>query len=286
MTKAVAILGTGMTAFVAAQAIEHYFHGDVEFVIYGPNMKPVQSGAKWYEREIPEVNVLSRMVSTESVGTAGEYIKKIGGPITRYTSARNNFLAFNYHDAHQLLWEKFNKDIVEIAPDLNLIENGEWGQYDFVFNTAPRINFFSPDQHHFFSATRHWRLDEVYGGHGLPYAASADRNKNIMIFDGTPDSSWFRITQTFGLVSIEWPFEKKPPIQDLFVEILPLAVPKELGLVHVESAWRDGTTLAHVGAVARWEPSTDVGEVYEQVLEVLTASEKKAEDDYDSRGYL
>lgn len=273
-----------MASFVAAQAASHA-HRSAEAILFGPNRRPSAAGARWYEREIPGVDVLSRTVKTQSDGDPGEYIKKVGGPVSAYFRVRNNFLAFNYNDAHEFLWEKFQGRILETDVDYHMVSTAHWGDYDFVINTMPRPTFYPREDHAMFAATRHWRSDELNDGTTNPFTLPGNQDKNLMIFDGLKESSWFRISQMFGLMSVEWGFHKRPPIENVFLEILPLGVPAEVGLNTIIPEWRGTTALAHVGALAQWEPSTDVGEVYQQTLDILNYNwEEYVRYDDDRRG--
>lgn len=278
-----AVLGTGMAGMVAAHAVRN-FDPSAEIVIYGVNREPTPTGARWYERAIPDVNVMSRMVTTESAGDPQNYGVKLGGPVSEYFRARPDFLAFNYWDANYKLWDQYQDNIIQLDPDFEMIQKSSWDDCDFVINTAPRPNFYDRSEHGMFAATRHWRIDEGRNANEAtnPYrnVLPGNQDKHLMIFDGTEDSSWFRITQVFGLMSVEWGFHQKPPIAGAYVEILPLQTPTEMGLHDVIPRWKGTTALAHVGAVAKWKPSTDVGEVFGDVTKVL---EGDFGDD-DSRG--
>lgn len=265
----VGILGTGIAGFVAAHAVAQ-FDPDATIVMYGPNRAPIQTGARFFEREIPGLDTVNRMCRVESIGDFDDYKTKIGNPISKYFKPRPDFLAFNYWEAYQELWKIYNSTVIQLEPDYELIHGNTWDDFDYLFNTAARPNFYPKEDHQMFAATRHWRIDDSDDGPRNPYVVGyAKHGLNKMIFDGSPSSSWFRITQLFGLMSVEWPFNKKPPITGTYLEILPLGVPKELGLRHVTPNWRGTKALAHVGAVAQWLPSTDVGEVYGQVQQVL-----------------
>ena len=279
----VAILGTGMAGLVAAHAV-YTKDQSATIVLYGVNREPLPSGARWYEREIPGVNVMKRMVKTESAGDPKNYGVKLGGPVSEYFRARPDFLAFDYWDANMELWKGYGDNIIQLDPDFEMISESLWDDCDFVINTTPRPNFYETSEHGMFAATRHWRIDESGNTDEPtnPYRniLPGNQDKNLMIFDGTEDSSWFRITQVFGLMSVEWGFHQKPPIAGSYVEILPLTVPKEMDLKDTVPGWKGTKALAHVGAVARWKPSTDVGEVFGDVTRVL---EGDFGDD-DSRG--
>lgn len=276
----VGILGTGMSGFVAAHAVRQHDH-TAQIVMYGADRRPIASGARWYERMIPGLDVTNRMCSVQSAGDADDYSTKVGGPISLYFKARPEFLAFNYWEGYEKLYDAYNSNIIQLEPDHKLIQSSSWDDFDYVINTSPRPNFYSKEEHGMFAATRHWRVDEHFEGK-MPYVLPGKADKQLMIFDATEDSSYFRISQLFGLMSVEWGFHKKPPIAGSYIEILPLQVAPEVGLRDTIAGWRGTKAMAHVGAVARWEPSTDVGEVFRDVTKVL-------EGDYgddDSGGHI
>lgn len=287
MTINVAIIGTGMDGLVAAEAVRNFYHGEANLVLFGPNRKPSAAGARWYERQIPGLDVINRIVKTQSVGDVNNYISKVGGPVSNYFRVRNDFLAFNYNDTHEYLWEKFQGNIIESDPNYEFVSGiGQhhvaWSGFDFVFNTMPRPIFYPKEDHSMFAATRHWRLDEMNDGTINPYTLPGNQDKNLMIFDGTDNASYFRVSQLFGLMSVEWGFHNRPPLEGVYLEILPLGVPVEVGLRTIIPGWRDTQALAHVGALATWRPSTDVGEVYADVSDVLGGIwDGEAADDYD-----
>lgn len=269
----VAILGTTLAGYVAAHAVTNHFSNssELEIVMYGANQRPQEAGARFYEREIPGVPAQTAMVTTESAGRAEDYASKLNSPMSKYFRARKDFLAFSYWEAYKYLHTMYNHHVIQLEPSYDLVHDSSWTDCNYVINTAPRPLFYPVEDAGMFAATRHWRIDEAPDSDPNPYTAGLKQNqeKNLMIFDGTNDSSWFRISQLFGLMSVEWGFHKKPPIAGAYVEILPLGVASGSGLTNITPGWRGTTALAHVGAVARWEPSTDVGEVYEQTIKVL-----------------
>ena len=279
----IAILGTGMQGLIAAHAVSEFskvnWEDGHDIVMYGPNRTPIVAGARFYEREIPglEIPVRSRMVTTESSGKADDYVTKVGHPITKYFKARPSFLAFDYHHTHRILHDMYSDEIIQLSIDKELFETSLWDDCDYVINTMPRAMFYGKEDHPLFAATRHWRIDEE--GDKMPYSIpDGNVDKQLMIFDGTEDTSWFRITQLFGLISVEWGFHKKPPIAGTYMEVLPLAVPEEMGLANVVPGWKGTRALAHVGAFARWEPSTDVAEVFSQTQSILKGEWSDADE--------
>lgn len=269
----IAILGTGFPAMIVAHAVEdHFKNEDHEIVMYGPNLRPVSAGARFYERQIPGVEARQAMCETQSAGDADDYAEKVGGPITEYNRPRPDFLAFSSNDASKQLWERYNHHIIQLPLDKDLIRSSTWDDCDYVLSTIPRPMWYSRQESHLFAATRHWRLDECHEGPeaiGSPYSLGKPYDRNLMIFDSTEDSSFFKITQLFGLMTVEWGFHKKPPISDAYLEILPLATPPGMGLRDVVPNWQGTMALAHLGPVARWRASSDLGAVYFDTKKVL-----------------
>ena len=265
-----AILGTGFPALIAAYAVEKYCDATdqpSEVVLYGQESTPERHGARWYEREIPGLKIKSAMVTVQAVGDVDDYIAKLNGPLTEYNRPRPDFLAFDYHEANLLLHNRFADRMSAMGINPKNLDEFSWDDCDFVFSTIPRPAFFGREESKMFAATRHWRLDEP--SDQQRFAQEGDISKNICIFDGSKNSGWYRVMQTFGLISVEWPFDKKPPLEDLYTEILPLSAAPDLKLRNVDPLWRAKTTFAHVGPLARWSPCTDLGEVYFDVMKVL-----------------
>ncbi len=272
----VAILGSGFPALIAAHAV-HVFAKSTDIplpkvIIYGSADRPVKIGAKWYEREIPMMPgdlIRQRMVDVSTSGEADDYNLKLKGPVTAYNRPRANFLAFDYHQTYQQLWAEYNSIICTLQIDRQTFDDLDWWRdFELIINTQPRPMFYAPDQMQLFGATRHWRLDEVEG-ETMQYASVMQASENFMIFDSTADVSWYRISRVFDLMSVEWPYDKKPPISGVNQEILPLGTPPELGLTDVEPDWRGGRSLAHIGPLARWRPCSDLGELYFDTMEIL-----------------
>lgn len=267
----IAIIGTNLAGYIAAHAITRNFANskDLELVIYGVDKRPDEIGARFFEREIPGVPAQSAMCNTESSGRPEDYASKLNSPMSKYFRARPNFVAHNYWEAYKFLHTLYRHHIIQMPIDYQMIQDSSWADCDYVFNAGPRPSFYPIEDMAMFAATRHWRLDEQKG-EDSPYSAlKQNQEKNLMIFDGSEESSWFRISQLFGLMTVEWGFHKKPPIAGAYVEILPLGLSSAVALPPITPGWRGTTALAHVGAMGRWEPSTDVGEVYDQVIRVL-----------------
>ena len=270
------ILGTGFPAMIVTHAITIYCKSTdkpaPKIVMYGSSNPPQKVGARFYEREIPMMpgeKIKSRTVSTESKGEIEDYIEKLGGPLTAYNRPRPEFLAFDYHQTYAQLWEKYAGHISPLFMSVEDVNKSSWDGVDFVFNTLPRPAFFGRREAQLFAASRHWRLDESEANADFAYSGVKSGDQNFIIFDGSTEASWYRITNIFGLMSIEWQHEKRPPIQDVLPEILPLGVPKEMGLLDTYPTWRENTVLTHVGPLARWRPCTDIAEVYFDTMKVL-----------------
>lgn len=271
----ITVAGTGLPALIVAHAATKWSEwngNDLELTIYGEHEPYVPLGAKWFETAIPDILVPSAIVETQSVGDPEDYISKICSPISPYNQARADFYAYDYHSAHEQLSSKYHNKLFAMSIDRKTVqEYPEVVDVDYVFNTMPRPIFY-PQASGSFSASRQWRLDEgrEKGIYSIP---GENGDRNVMIYDGTLDTSWYRISQLFGLISVEWPFNKKPPISGVYLEILPLGAAPDLGLEDVRPGWRGTKAMAHFGPLAQWRPSTDIGSIFGEVLNILNTFE-------------
>jgi hypothetical protein len=270
----VAVLGTSMSGFMAAHAATEFCKTkgfDVpEVVLYGPSQKYRPAGARFYERKVPGIDVEAFMVKCEVAGSFDDYANKIEGPITIYNKPRPDFLAYDYHTAYSVLFDKFKDHIVPQLFNRESLETYPWFDFDFVINTMPRPTFYHPDEMGMFAASRQWRMDESIDDETMSYRTHGGVSNNHMIFDGTKQSSFYRISQLFTLMTVEWAYTHKPPIAGAYLEILPLGIARDAALTNITEGWHGTRALVHAGPMARWEPDRDISNVFLQVEEFLS----------------
>lgn len=249
MISSAAIVGCGPSGMVIAHACHQM---GMPFIIYAPKKPSFISGAQYLHTDI---DVRADGISPKTVhytfkGTEHHYEKKIYGRLpngleTSWAKFNGDVEAWPLIDIYHWLWDQYAHRITgdwvtkewmkELAADGSVI----------VFNTAPLKKLF-PDASSFCS-------ERVQIVNGICFAP-----QETIVYNGEPGVPWYRSSNLWGHMSIEYPEAAK----------IPPAI-AQYGRVLVEKPLYAKVDIPGVilsGRYGRWEKGVLVDESYHQAI--------------------
>jgi hypothetical protein len=218
------ILGAGPSGLIAAQAcvragvrpenltvltkFEKHWLSAEERTIFRPR-KSHLFGAQYLQGQVPGVvNKPDAKISVEFRGTVDGYREKVYGPdyVGRPFPAEfwDPHPAWDIRAVYDRLWNKFEECIIPVEP-FNRTDFGDFydsflKDFDVVISTIPRKTICTDPAHEF-------RSQVVYA---IGDAPSLSRKcpipcpPNTVIYNGSPEGSWYRVCNVFGHTTAEW----------------------------------------------------------------------------------
>lgn len=209
----VAVLGCGPAGLMAAHAaaIAEY---DVH--IYSKKHKSPMPGAQYLHAPVPMITPnTGSLINYEFRGSLDEYRIKVYGErearvLVSPAALSPQHEAWDLRAAYDLLWEIYGGYVQDREIDPRWIsELLESGQYDAVLSTLP-LSRICKDLSHGFTVCGIWAAAEE----DAPLRVA----DNTVVCEGRTPPGWYRASNVFGHVSMEWPDDKRPPVSVIKVE--------------------------------------------------------------------
>lgn len=203
----VIILGCGPAGLMAAHGAVHAGAG---IKIISTKRKSELFGAQYLHAPIPDISDGERVqVKYLLTGSPDEYRHKVYGDTWDGTVSAEDLDtdhdAWNIREAYDRLWEQYHRDIfdVQVVPSIiaSLADSA-----DIVISTIPRPALCTRG-HTFGSADIYAAGDAPERGVRIPYTAP----DNTVICSGHADQAWYRLSNVFGMHTVEWPGSLKMP---------------------------------------------------------------------------
>jgi len=272
MPRAV-ILGCGPAGLLAAHAaVTSGMFGEID--IYSRKIKSTLYGAQYMHEYIP---LLDMGDSTEVdqkliVGSAHDYAKKVYAElynplaVNSATAFDGVTLAWDIRYMYDELWRRYSDLIADLVVDgaamAALIDKLRQGGNTHVFSTIPR-NATCIEPSHRFEFKYIWAAGETVqrklDGFDIP--------DNKILLNAGEAPRWYRLSQVFGMKTVEWPDSKqKPPVEGVAHVSKPLSTTCDCWMresVHFlgrYGKWQKGV-LAHT---AYFETANIIHELYKQ----------------------
>jgi hypothetical protein len=269
--KKVLILGCGPAGLMAAQAVAET--GWLEPVIASKKRKSEMYGAQYLHAPIPGVDA-GAPFEVEYVlrGTIGDYRNKVYGPAYRGNVSPEDLaeshMGWDIRQTYDTLWKRFQHAIVDVnftspqeASAFVLHSHAE-GQFAHYISTIP-APLLCTDPSHGFSSQQVWAVgDAPERGIFSPIKVE----ENTVVCSGERDTSWYRASNILGYHTVEWPMNRKPPIEGISGVTKPLETNCTC-LPFVHRAGRYGT----------WRKGVLSHEAYFETFHGLTAGGQDAE---------
>lgn len=267
--RPVYVLGAGPSGLVAAWAAARAGH-PIAILSRGA-VKSEIHGCQYLHREIPGIGQHDTTVRIETRGEAEDYASKVYGPQYQGHVSFSDYagsptvVAYDLREMYDRLWNLFGPEVqaINFNPQTLPYWTTSLGDDAIVISTIPALALCANEEHL-------WRSQSVWAIGQTPDSPPpfTTQSDNTIIYDGTRDSGWYRLSQVFGRTTIEWPFRdgQKPPISGV------VRVEKPLG---TNCDCHPG--IYRAGRFGEWKKGRLVHHVYDLVEDLLIRIRDKGE---------
>lgn len=271
--KAVAILGSGPAAFLAAHAVGLCGY---PIAMFSMEEKSNIAGAQFLHVPIPECceDLQPTLITYRVRGDAETYMEKVygerGAPFVSFSSVEDGNVqqAWNMVGVYDRLWDFWSASMnqQQVTP-MWLHEHMD--DFAFVVSAIPKTAL----------CWSHSPITPIYGegierpqGIGMYHSFTEQEvfiaptcveplPDDTVLYDGTLDRSWYRSSNLFGVQGTEWSAgSRRPPIPNLVSIKKPLATTCD--------CFPD---VVHVGRYGRWQKGVLVHDAFEATVRRLHA---------------
>ena len=271
--RRVAILGAGPAGLMAAQAA--YERGYEPTIFSRPPLgdragsvaKSDLHGCQYLHAPVPNPSFAGgsgHAVAYTLRGTSEGYRMKVYGTTDsrvavspdEYGNAEPH-MAWDLRLVYEKLWHRWEPKMrpMNITPEEVhiMLGRGAWAK---VFSTVP-AHALCMDPAHQFRAQSVWAMGQREGSQDFPFACPPF----TVVCNGERDTGWYRIANVFGMTTVEWAGEKKPPIK---------------GVVRVEKPLDTNCTchqeagLVRLGRFGKWQKGVLVHTAYTEAKASLS----------------
>jgi len=271
MIKPIAIIGIGPSGLAAAHACR--LAGVPMSIFSRDDQKSLLGGAQFLHRGLPLINEKenSFKIHYSLVGDSHVYREKVYGnepvPFVSMDNVQHGQVvtAWSLIDTYEELWNELVEtntlNIEKVHP--SLIQGWiEKGFFSAIISSAPRPSVCRSQagmgyRTHTFVSQRIRILGESVLGNAFD---------NTIIYDGTPNVSWYRTSRINGIGSTEWGdqwVEKKLPYEGKFM-IVRKPIRTDC------NCWQSKSIpFLYVGRFGRWEKGELVHMAFDRTVELL-----------------
>lgn len=187
-------------------------------IIISQARKSFLRGAQYLHRPIPLATATEPFrVTYDLLGSAEEYRRKVYTPDYRGTVSPEDLTESHYgwdiRTTYDWLWTTYGgfvkKERFEKNEPRKIKQILHWAKADVVISTIPAMLLcYNPG--HLFNSQYIWSLGEDEA------KEICNPAMNKVLCNGLDAPAWYRMANIQGHVTIEWPDDKKPPLQNLF----------------------------------------------------------------------
>lgn len=218
----VVILGCGPSGIFAAHAA---VQAGKDVRIFSRKRVSQMYGAQYLQGPVPGLSLLPSVDVTYTLqGSSDEYAQKVYGD-TRppFIISRPTMKAWDIREAYENGWKAYEQLITPMSgiSQKSLSPNYPNGhgalarayadsKYTQIISTIPAPSLCTKSGEHTFRGRNIWALGSAPElGQLLNDFEVPD---NTVINNGEKAPSWYRVSNVFNYKTVEWPFERKPPV--------------------------------------------------------------------------
>lgn len=269
--RRVAILGAGPSGLLAAQAAYERGYDPVIFSRpplgdrLGSVAKSDLHGCQYLHAPVPDPTFAGgpgRPVAYTLRGTSDGYrLKVYGTNDSRIAVSPDEYgqaephMAWDLRLVYDKLWARWEPKMrpMHITPEeVAIALKGPWVK---VLSTVP-APVLCHDPAHQFTAQPIWAMGQREGTQDFPFACPPF----TVVCNGERDTGWYRIANVFGMTTVEWAGERKPPIKGVVRVEKPVATNCTC---HVEAG------LVRLGRFGKWQKGVLVHTAYTETKALL-----------------
>lgn len=252
----IAVLGCGPAGLLAAHAAHR---AGIRPAIFSRAVPSSIGGAQYLHCAIPEVTSQTPdgTVMYQKNGSAAGYARKVYGDTNAETSWKEyegEHEIWNMRMAYNNLWHRYESCIVDQEIDAERLESLQ-RQYDLIISSIPApVLCLHPNRHIF----RAQQVGIVY--REMPAKDQHEGDLNLIVYDGRPETPWYRSSYIFGWLGDEYP---------------PGASPTHAVMVN-KPLWTDcdcHAEVVRVGRYGRYEKRALIHHAFAQVEAILASTD-------------
>jgi hypothetical protein len=261
MANKAIILGCGPAGLLAAHAAEM---AGWEYVIWSEHKKSRIGGAQFLHSAIPDLTspTPDATVRFQHDGDAAGYARKVYGngyAPTSWGEYNGDQAVWNMRVAYDRLWQKQECmiDDKKVRPDdvRGAMEDGS-----VVISTIPRPAI-CKDPTHLFSFQQVWFTYEH-----IPHL---EKSLNFVVYNGRPETRWYRFSQLFGWLSKEWSDEQAAVAESEGRKLISVQKPTD----HNCNCWMSWAQFQPMGRYGRWKKGELIHHAFWKTVETLAQLE-------------
>lgn len=207
-----AVLGCGPAGLFAAHAL---IQRGWDVTVFSKKRKSTMYGAQYLHAPIPGLTPEDAepiKVQYLLEGSVADYQTKVYGSMPVKTSVEllsSTHQAWDIRQAYDAAWDAYGERVVHRVIGPEWMADGELDRFRHVVSSVPLIAICGMLDVHQFHTTNIWAIgDAPDRGQYAPFRPPAD----TVLCDGTRDRGWYRASNIFGHVTVEWPGNRKPPL--------------------------------------------------------------------------
>ena len=227
MTKTVLVLGCGPAGLFAAHAAK--MAGFAPLIV-SRKRKSEMYGAQYLHKPIPELSEKPPFdVEYVMQGDAAVYREKVYGKGWRGIVSPDEYAGephkgWDIREAYQNAWDLYHHGIQHIPFETStqiaaFLEGMRMKGTNHIVSTIP-AHMLCIDQSHGFSSQPVWAIGDA-PERGIFSPITSD--VNTVVCSGSWEDSWYRKSNIMGYNSVEWPENKKVPIEGVSKIVKPLS---------------------------------------------------------------
>jgi hypothetical protein len=214
--KRVMVLGCGPAGLFAAQTATEL---GAQVLIYSKYRRSEMFGEQYLHQPIPGLSVRNGFEVTYTLeGSLEEYLRKVYGDEmpdnVTVNSLEGTFPAWDIRQTYAAAWVRF-RDRIQPVENINtawldrqLLRAGWGGIPDAIISTIPAPALC--DAKHDFLVRDVWAIgDAPERGVFAPRLTEP----NVIRYNGTKDSGWYRASVIADYAAVEWPVDSAPPLE-------------------------------------------------------------------------
>lgn len=274
----VLVLGCGPAGLFAAHAAKQLGYS---VDIISKKRRSEMFGAQYLHASIPGLTDDQKPFHVEYRlnGTLDAYLHKVygehipdPGKIT-VESLVGRYPAWDIRRAYLRAWDLYGRSIIPIdrinALNFSALTHGTL-PYSHVISTIPQTDL-CYDSKHTFNSRNIWALgDAPERGQFVPERFLVQAADGIIQYDGTPERSWYRVSNIAGYCAVEWPYgpgKTIAPYANASLVVKP---------VHSDcDCWGSLTSLQfiRIGRYGAWHRTGHTHQAYWRILAALKGIE-------------
>ncbi len=257
------ILGCGPAGLLAAHAAEM---AGWEYVIWSEWKKSKIGGAQFLHTSIPDLTneAPDAKVRFQHDGDSAGYATKVYGRAlapTSWAGYEGEHGVWNMRAAYDELWRRQSAMIddkkVRPADVGEAIDNGI-----VVISTIPRSAICMYPEVHKFESQRVWFTYEH-----MPHL---EGSLNFIVYNGRPETRWYRFSQLFGWLSKEWSDEQAARDECEGRKLISVLKPT----AHDCDCWMTRVQFQPMGRYGRWQKGELIHHAFWKTVETLAKIEQ------------